>query len=372
MSGNFVGEYVRDMLLVLTASAASGGHVVIVAPPGMGKTAVERLAAKKIYGYLSKFFRFDPSTQPEIVKGAYDPKILTSTGDFVIKTDGTAYDPTFKNFIFDEVSRPMDAIFDICIDVLDRQDVDPNDAPVVWATANFLPQNERTDAMRDRFWYTQWWERQPLDPKAVAAAQMAAIGSGMEIGNGLPTLADIDAVRKAVPGPQAVEAVCDLIAVLCDEAAKYSENDGYAFEPNPRRIAQWSKHLFAMTVLRTGDPNFTACHPDAIACLRWMWPVKDEKEAAAWAEVCSALVDPMQTAIDNLFQTAHQKMRDVQGTKTEKAQKLGIVLNDGKQSLYELARGRGLLDSTGQPTDPRINDAITQLTIAMSDILSGG
>lgn len=370
MSGKFVGQQVRDMTLAAVCSAASGEHLVVIGPPGCGKTSVVRRIAKKIFGDASQFFRFDPSTQPEVLKGYPNMKKYFADKVYEVDVTGSAYDPTKRQYTFDEWWRAMDALFDVGIDVLDRQDVDPITAPVVWATANFVAQNERADAVRDRFGLTLRLKRETLDVKAVAQAQLAAIGSDMEVDNGLPSLSDVEAVRSAVPGAQATAAVSDVVGVLCEEAEKYSENDGFNFEPNPRRIKQWVNILFRMTVLRTGDPDFTAVHPDALMCLRWAWPSKDDKEAAAWGEVCDSLADPMQNAIDNLFTTAHEKMRLVTGDIVTKARALGTILDEGKQNLIHLAQSRGLVDpATGEPTDPRIREAEQRMAEAMAEIL---
>src|SRR3990167_1052531 len=219
----FVGKYVDDLVLALTAAAVSNSHCVLLSRrPGLGKTTITRHVINKMFGNSHVFIRLDASTPPEKVAGVPDIARLIDpkNPEYVLKRDGTAYDPAAKAIILDEIGRPMDPIFDILLDVMDRQDVDARDAPTIIGTSNFMPTSARTEAMRDRIALWVWLTDEQLDTAEVVKNQMRAGWGGLETGNNLPDLATIQRVRDAAPGANAVEAVSNVIAALPKVAQK--------------------------------------------------------------------------------------------------------------------------------------------------------
>lgn len=210
----FVGSYIDDMKLILTASALSRQNAILLGAPGWGKTAVTRSLAGQLTNGKFAFARIDPSTPPDVVRGAYNPAALLD-GRLERVVSGTAYDPQMGLALIDEIGRGNEVTFDALLDTLDRLD-DPN-APPVWATSNFMPSNERVAALIDRFAMWYWINPQGLDVAAISASQLNGRGPQVDVSD-LPDWAEVQDIRKATPGGKAIKAIGELLENLSTDA----------------------------------------------------------------------------------------------------------------------------------------------------------
>lgn len=365
----FQGQYVEELKLAAIASAVSGVHVMFIGKPGRGKTMIAKFAAMIMFGVdRVVFLRFDATTPPEKIQGHPDiAKLLSETPVFELVKDGSIYDPNAKCIILDELFRAMDTSYDIVLDALDRQDINADDAPVAFATSNFTATSERTEALRDRIGLWVWLPDEALDVKAIVMNQLQSLGVGLELTDHIPTYADIQRVRAARPGKDAIQCIAETIETLAAEAEKGLTDDNNnvvaRFEVNPRRLDQWGRILFRMGYWLTGDDNFSVVPDQAKKCLRWAWPLTDERQAQHWAAVVGAIADPVDGAIQALMNECYKKFRDVSDRKlspSAAAVEFGKVMTEGMQNITSL----GIEDA-------RIDQAINDLTNVYGKFVRG-
>ena len=341
----FAGSYVDDMTGVLVASVLSRQHAIILGAPGWGKTAVSRSLAQALAGDAFSFTRLDPSTPPDRVMGAYNPAALLD-GRLERVVAGTPYDPRTRVAILDEIGRANEVTFDALLDTLDRVDVD---APPVWATSNFMPSNERTAALVDRFGLWFWITPGTLDVAAIVAAQLAGNGRPQVSTAGLPTWAQIEEVRSAAPGPNAVAAIGDMAASLKVEA----ESQGRSL--NPRRVAQWSPLLFRAAVWFGGSADFTAVPDAAARLLRYAWPAVTADEAATWQKIAASVVDTLGEAIEQAMVKVKQAMDElIKAGPMQKAEVIGRL-------TVQMQQVQANLESLAGENNPRVEEAVVRM-----------
>lgn len=311
-NGKFIGHYVDEMALVMTASAVSNQHAIFIGKPGCGKTDIVRSACERMFGNDSIFIRLNPTTPPEKLVGTVDPAgLLESPSVWRYNREGTAEDPNAMSIILDEIFRASDAVNDININTLNRQDNDnPDDAPIVIATANFLNITERTEALLDRFPFYYWVPNEHLELADVVRSHLTSLGKRLEVDSDLPTLQETLDVQKAVPTDNSIKAVTEKLEELVGEMTS-ADNDLTWEMPNRRRIKFWDTMLFRTTVYFGGVADFTEVHEKATTALAWSQVLRSEKEAQDWKSMMSGLADPMGLIIENIMKSTYKKMQEV-------------------------------------------------------------
>lgn len=354
---HFSGSYVRDMQMVLAASALSRQNAIVLGAPGYGKTAVSRSLAQQLTNGQFSFIRIDPSTPPDVVKGAYNPAELLN-GRLVRVTDGTPYDSRMLAAIVDELGRANDVTFDALLDTLDR--LDTADAPPVWATSNFMPGNERVKALIDRFALWFWVQPGTMDTAAIVASQLNGTAGPQVDMTGLPTWAEVLDVRKAAPGSHAIRAIGDLLANLAQEAATAGHT------PHPRRVAQWTQILFRVGVWKAGTADFSTVPDEAVKLLRYAWPSTTPEEAATWAQIAGSVVDAVGAAIEATMTQVIGEMRKVANAspsqRTGMIGGLGLLMQKAQATLEELGDGKD---------DDRVKGAMMQMNTWLAAAVQG-
>ena len=362
---SFVGKYVEDIELALIASAVSGKHSLLIGSPGWGKTAIARSMA----GQIAKpdewtFTRFATSTPPEVVTGPLDVAAALATPatiEYIV--DGTPYDPGARLSIFDEIFRPSDVIFDIFLDLLDRQDVGVDVAPTIWGTSNFIVKSERTEALRDRIALWVWVVPDELDVSAVIDVHMNRdYNTRIEVSNGrtLPTIKEIDAIRKSRPTQNSIDAVTGYLEVLSTESKKGG------FSVNPRRLEQWSSIVYRTSVyLNGGDNDFTSVPEDVGGVMKYAYPCFDKDKWIEWQEIASAVSDPVGAAIEVVTRDAYSEFKRVSkagGGKYEMAEELGKVMVTAEKNLKKVSK---------KESDPRVTGALDGLRDCFAALCRG-
>ena len=313
-NGKFIGHYVDEMALVMTAAAVSNQHAIFIGKPGCGKTDIVRSASEIMFDDASIFIRLNPTTPPEHLTGTVDPAgLLESPPVWRYNRKGTAEDPDAMSIILDEIFRASDAVNDININTLNRQDNDnPDDAPIVFATANFLHITERTEALLDRFPFYYWVPEERLELADVVRSHLTSLGKRLEVGSDLPTLQETLDVQKAVPTEKSIKAVTEKLGELVTEISAGTGDDARTWEqPNRRRIKFWDTMLFRTTVYFGGVADFTEVHEKATTALAWSQVLRSEKEAQDWKTMMSGLADPIGLIIEDIMKSTYSKMQEV-------------------------------------------------------------
>lgn len=361
-NARFQGEYVREISHFLISSVVSRQNAVMVSEPGWGKTAIARSLSEEIAGENTVFIRLEGSTPPEAVKGMYDPDKFMNDGKLEAIIEGTPFDPDAFIVIADEIFRPNEVVFDLMLEVLDRQSTSPDDAPVVWGTSNFVAEGERIEAVLDRIALWMWMQPEQLDVKSfVNGIYGRKKGHKLDMPTNsmpVPTIEKVMEIREYVPDKRTAQNVADLLDVLAHEA-RLEE-----FKISPRRLTQWFELVYRTSAFILDTPDFDAVPTQAALALRWAYPTLSHEEWAKWAKVSSAVADPIGAAIDAILResfSAFEKANiDSYNSKSDRSMVLGEILSRSQRSLKAL-----------NANDPRIDDAMDSLSKRFTKIVHG-
>lgn len=349
MSQNhFAGRYVDNIVDAVVAGMVSRQHVILIGAPGCGKTVIARDAVNHMSEGRFSFTRLALGTPPDEIQGAYDPAQFLK-GKLVRSVEGTPYDPNNRAVFIDEISRGNDAVFDQLIDTLDRFDTD--DQPPVISTANFSPKGERAEALRSRLSLWVWVNPDEVDVTQVALANMNGHRPTLNSEtHPLPDWETVQMVRESVPGPNAQRAVTETLENIAELAR---EKDRYLTH---RLVSQWAQVLYRMSVLETGDPDFSSVPPRAINVLRFCYPNTTRQEATDWEEIIRAVADIVETVIEDVLLSSlsrFQKVAEIEDPdlRFEEVSNLGVFMVDKQKELKALGSD-----------DPRIGEALQTIS----------
>jgi MoxR-like ATPase len=360
----FHGAYVREVRDVLLAAIMAQKNVVLLSAPGWGKTRIAKKLSTDIAGDGSIFKRLEGSTPPDDVKGMIDPeKALQSPPKFERNITGTPYDPKAKIVVMDEIFRPSDPVFDLLVDILDRQDVNPDEAPVVIGTSNFVIKNQRTNAVIDRVALWLWIRKQSLDVDSlVDVIARRERGTDLAIptnGRALPTWDEVLEVRNYKPDDATIQAIKTLLETLVVECVANNK------DVNPRRLTHWFEILYYYTAWLKESPTFTDIPPQAATVLRFAFPTLSMKEWQDWDVIARAVGDPLKAALDSAKNQAYESFKDIMQKNlpaSELAMELGTVLAGVQSTLNELKK---------ESDDQRIGEILTEISGTYSQVLNG-
>lgn len=345
---NFTGSYSKDVEGLLKASAISGVNVMLISPPGWGKTEMALAAADKICTSAKNriFLGLDPATPPEVVRGAYDPQSLVNEGKLTIIKEGTAYDPDAQVIILDEIWRSNDLVFAALIHATSDKMRNPLEVPVFWATSNTVGSSERVDALRDRF--GMWAHLKPkMSVEDVVASQFSL--DAPTWGNSLPLWKDCLEIRKQTITGKSIKAVASVLTTLGNEATANN------MPINPRRVTQWSEILARMTIYEKASTDWSTVGTEARNALRYAYPSISQDMYEKWQNVVNVIItDTVGEAIETYRGIAQKKLQAiVNAHSSDKSQlliELGRALGDAQIELRKIGSG-----------DPRAEDVIREL-----------
>ena len=346
----FVGRYVREMRDVAIASIFANVHASFQSPPGWGKTDILSNVARAVAG-SSHFNRIDlmPSSSPSAFTGLDDPQELINNGRLVKVTDGTPYDPNMSVVLADELFRANDPTFDAGLHALDPQ---KQDRCVVWAANNFVAKGERVEALLDRIALWYWMNpAQTLDVEETVTAMMASTGKP-EIPGWLPTWEMVEEVRRAQPGPNAIQAIKDYIAMLVQEGVQEGFTVGH-----PRSRARWGRILSYNPGPAPGAPISSVFPAEVPRLIGYAYGSASYAEAKKWFDMVAALADKVQAEIDRILADNVEAFKRVaslteMSERTKAALELGNRLAAAQTTLYDQF-GKG---------EQRVQEALALLT----------
>lgn len=289
-----VGKYLEDLSLAARAAAAARVHLIVLSPPGWGKSSFLRSFAYHVLP-PSLVITCDPTTPPSKARGRPHAGALLE-GREVMNLDGTLLDPSLKSAVVDEIFRASDPLWDALLPVLERP------LPVVLATANWVAKGDRVEALKDRIALWVWLFPVLTSDEAAHIAATALQGSsdGDEaslIGAdfsfpGWPEREAIREVWKMTPGPRTVRAVSEMVRSLVDEARQEG------FEVNPRRVAQWARIVYFLSALELGQADFDSPTTEAQRALVFAYPADSREVATSWKQVALRVVDRVLAVIE--------------------------------------------------------------------------
>ncbi|MEM3790663.1 MAG: AAA family ATPase [Thermoproteota archaeon] len=296
------GSYLDPAAEAVLAAACGRVHALVLGAPGWGKSVLVRSFAR---AYLAPALAIscDPSTPPSKAAGRPHVGALLE-GREVLFVEGSLADRALRGAVIDEVFRASDPLWDALLPVLERS------RPVVLATANWVAQGDRVEALKDRIGLWVWLQAAatPSELGAVAEAALHRLALPPSGGDDSAALGAVfshpawpdapEAVREVwemKPSPAAIRAVAEAVEVLAREAVQEG------FIPNPRRADQWARLIFGRTCLEKGSPEWDAPSQTALRALAFAWPASSEEEAAAWRQVALRVVDRVGALIEALL-----------------------------------------------------------------------
>jgi hypothetical protein len=279
--------------------------------------------------------------ETEEITGMIDPEAAFKNGEYVKNLENTPYNPKFEAVMLDEVARGSDPMFDVFLDILDRQDVDcVFDANFVISTANFAIEGERTEALNDRIGLWIYLPYEAVDPVEFMANYTP--NQKPELLHDLPTWDQIVVARKMKPGKDARAAVSLLVVSLFEAAMAQGHR------VNRRTMTQWADLLYRYSFLLTGDSNFREVPKRAAGMLRYAWAAFTENEADEWQAIVNEIVDLVGTAIGEVMQAAQGRF--VEMSKANEVERiemmlpLGSFLTEQMEGLQKVGKGNPAVD----------------------------
>ena len=344
---NFTGKYSKEVEEMLVASAVSGVNVMLISPPGFGKTEMALAASEKLCEKDGErvFLGLDPATPPEVVRGAYDPQQLLKTGNLVLNVKGTAYDPEARVIILDEIWRSNDLVFAALIHATSDKMRNPLELPVFWATSNSVGASERVEALRDRF--GMWAFLKPkTDVDAIVKSQFDT--SAPTWGKSIPSWEECLKIRRENPSKKAISSISSVLTTLGNEAMANQ------MPINPRRITQWSEILARLSIFETGTSDFEQCSNIARNALRWAYPCVNQEMYDKWQKIVAVVTtDQVGEAIESFRGLAKQKFDKIVQSTTNKADLLMELGRSMGEAQTEIKKIGG--------SDPRVETVLKEL-----------
>lgn len=354
---HFQGEYVGQIAQVLAASVLSQTHAIVITKPGWGKTDIFLAAARLIAGKgRYNVTKITPSTPPSKITGMYNPREYLE-GRQVLMTKNTALDPDNRIVVFDEIGRASEVAYDEMLHVFDLKEEDPLTWPVIWGTANFFPQDERSEALRDRVGL--WLHLHPVlsDLEGLIDA-FQDINAVLTLAQRLPTWEETELIRTWKAGTQAHEAVKNFIKLVAIEIN--SGKQGVSL--HPRTARQWYNTLYRYNAWLTNDPDFSALLPETKQLMRYMWVQPTSEEWETWGKRVSGVTDFAGSIIRSVMGHVVSEVEKLQNGKEAKDQlvvkAIGIIMQ-GQTDIKAKVKD-----------DPRATKAIAQLQGMVNQIAS--
>lgn len=333
----FVGSYVTQVRDAMIASLASGQNLQIIGAPGGGKTSMSRAMASRMLDGSGRPFsltRISPAMQLSKLTGHVDGERLLENGEYFIDLEGTPYQDGNMIAVLDELWRGSDPVFDEALIIMDREELDIADRPVTWITANFMVDNERTQATIDRIGLCLWVPAKVSAAGKLARTTLASRGRP-EMPGKIPTWGAIQMARLADPSDDAMDAVVAVVDALAAEAVAAGRNI------NQRIVTIWANVLFRVSALYHGSGDFKEVHKKAIAALALAWPSITAADAAEWRGVVRSITNSAGMAAEAKLA---QYVGDFQrvsaltdaGERNKEAVKLGLKLAEAQAELQAL------------------------------------
>jgi MoxR-like ATPase len=346
-NGFYTGKYVESLASIAIASILARQHLMVIGPPGWGKTDVLDWIGKQVAGSGYRFARLEPTAPPEKIRGPIRLSAYLENDVYEFNSDGTPYDKDATVVLLDEAHRPSDPVFDLLIDLLNRKDVPIDLRPVVWGTANFLVENERIEALNDRFALWYWMETGMVDMDQMGRSMLANMDTELAVRGTFPTWEQVKEIRAMLPGESAVEAIIKFTRLLREEAAAQK------LIVHPRRQRQWMDLIFRYAAYITGSNNFTVVPPQVAGIMKYAWTCPTREMFVKWAEICGAVADPLAALLESVGETALEQFKKYGGANQSSANivALGSALANAQATLEEYA---------GDPRTVEMNDKLNE------------
>jgi len=376
MNGHSQPDELKNLLTpVMQAALLSWQNVLVIGSPGNGKTEILYYMLKHVFGEeATMLFPCVPSTLPADIIGyanpiySIDPEAEDKGIPYWI-TKGTPVAEEVRGCLLDEVSRFGDLGMDTAVHAMHA--ISKFHRPIYVGTANWLTPTPRNEALRDRFSFTIWYQPSQPDIRALVAKpaistwdfDLPDFNTVMEV-NGLVTTY-IENDPSHYKCSEAIIGLLENIQRLCDE-------QGGDFTLNNRRIFQFRAMLYAMGAYYAGNDDFEDLPRQAFDALAYGYPVVDFGQALRWKKIVYALVDVVETEINEFKGNAYAAWTNIVAKYSDNR---GRLNEDARDALSrELGRAWQDAEKTlraDHPGNPRVDEALREMFATYKKLLRG-
>lgn len=365
MSNAFIDrdEVIESLVLALL----SGEHVVILGPPGTGKSDLVRAFCSAIGGnhFQALLTRF---SKPDEVVGPVDIQEL-SNGKYVINGDG--YLPKADTVFLDEVFKANSSILNSLLTALNErmfafnpaQGMKPIPLKMCVGASNELPEDD-TLALWDRFTFRHWIGYLESSIDVLDLVKMQG-----DPKKKISVVLDLESLNVAQAEVQNVNLSKSVAKVIQKIVMKLGEN---GLRPSDRTVRKIVKVAKAKALLR-GSSEVSPSDLHVICNMVWNKP----KEKAKIKEVVNEVAFPVQGEIERLLDTLMIEYKSILDAST--AGKMNLAnsiqsIQDFNQLLVEVSSGVVSLGEKFPGNDELIKNAnsfIDDITNKMDSLLHG-